>query len=61
MCSIVVPVNSTFKLQPYSFSSTVSGGICFRCIVDGKMGSASTELFEAQEMRELVRRAVTNA
>ena len=51
----------TLKDEVSSFSSTVSGGICFRCIVDGKMGSASTELFEAQEMRELVRRAVTNA
>lgn len=51
----------TLKDEVSAFSSTVSGGICFRCIVDGKMGTASTELLEAQEMRELVKRAVMNA
>ena len=51
----------TLKDEISSFSSTVSGGICFRCIVDGKIGNASTELFSEQEMKELVKRAMNNA
>ena len=51
----------TLKDEISSFSSTVSGGICFRCIVDGRFGSASTELFTEQEMQELVKRAINNA
>lgn len=44
-----------------SFSSSVSGGICFRCRIDGKMGYASTELFEEDELSSLVLRAAENA
>lgn len=51
----------TLKDEISSFSSAVSGGICFRCIVDGRMGSASSELFEADEMSALVMRAINNA
>jgi PmbA protein len=51
----------TLKGEISSFSSEVSGGICFRCIVDGKMGRASTELFTDEEMAELVQRAMSNA
>lgn len=51
----------TLKDEVSAFSFTVSGGICFRCIVDGKMGVASTELLEVDEMRELVKRAMNNA
>jgi PmbA protein len=51
----------TLKDEISSFSSTVSGGICFRCIVDGKIGSASTELLTSDEMSELVERAKNNA
>lgn len=51
----------TLKDEISSFSSAVSGGICFRCIVDGRMGSASSELLEADEMSELVKRAINNA
>ena len=51
----------TLKDEISSFSSTVSGGICFRCIVDGRIGSASTELFTETEMTELVERAINNA
>lgn len=51
----------TLKHEISSFSSSVSGGICFRCIVDGKMGYASTELMDADEMEELVYRAASNA
>ena len=51
----------TLKDEISSFQSTVSGGICFRCIVDGKIGSASTELLTSDEMSELVERAKNNA
>lgn len=51
----------TLKDEISSFSSGTRGGVCFRCIVDGHMGSASSELFEAEEMRALVARAVENA
>ena len=51
----------TLKDEISSFSSGVRGGVCFRCIVDGHMGSASGELLEENEMRALVARAVENA
>ncbi|MBQ8848788.1 MAG: TldD/PmbA family protein [Clostridia bacterium] len=51
----------TLKNEISSFSSGVRGGVCFRCIVDGHMGSASGELLEEDEMRALVSRAVENA
>ena len=43
------------------FSSSGSSGICFRCIVNDKMGYAFTELFDEDEMESLVDRAVENA
>lgn len=43
------------------FSSAESGGVCFRCIVDGKMGYSGTELFTEEEAASLVARAVDNA
>lgn len=43
------------------FSCGEGGGISLRCIVDGKMGYASTELFEQGELEDLVRRACDNA
>lgn len=52
---------STFQHELKSVSSSRSGGICFRCIVDGKMGYAATELMEEDEMAELVSRAATAA
>ena len=51
----------TLKDEISSFSSGVRGGVCFRCVVDGHMGNASSELFEANEMKALVKRAVENA
>ncbi len=51
----------TLKDEISSFSSGVRGGVCFRCIVDGHMGNASSELFEENEMRALVARALENA
>ena len=51
----------TLKDEISSFSSGVRGGVCFRCIVNGHMGSASGELLEENEMRMLVKRAMINA
>ena len=33
----------TFQHSINEFTSSYSGGLCFRCIVNGKMGYASTE------------------
>ncbi len=51
----------TLKDEISSFSSSVGGGICFRCIVDGKMGYASGELMTEAAMEELVSNAISNA
>ena len=51
----------TLKDEISAFSSSVSGGICFRCIVNGKMGYASSELLTEDAMGELVKNAVSNA
>ncbi len=51
----------TLKDDISAFASSVSGGICFRCIVDGKMGYASSELLIEDAMQELVKNAVSNA
>ena len=44
----------TLKGEISSFSSEVSGGISFRCIVDGKMGYASGELLTKEEMEVII-------
>ena len=51
----------TLKDDISAFASSVSGGICFRCIVGGKMGYASSELLTEDAMQELVKNAVSNA
>ena len=51
----------TLKDEISSFSSAVNGGVCFRWLSGGKIGSASTELLEEEEMRALVARAIANA
>ena len=51
----------TLKDEISSFSSGVRGGVSFRCIIDGRLGSAATELMEESEMRALVARAMQNA
>lgn len=51
----------TLKHEISALSSAVSGGVCFRCVVDGKMGYASSELMDADEMEALVMRAASNA
>ena len=51
----------TLNREPNSFSSGNSGGICFRVLHDGKIGYASSELMEENEMKALVSRAKANA
>ncbi len=51
----------TLKGEISSFASQTDGGIGFRCIYNGQMGIASTQLFTEDEMAELVCRAIENA
>lgn len=47
--------------EPSSCSSGAGGGVCFRCAVDGRIGSAATQCMEKEELEALVSRAVANA
>ena len=51
----------TFKHEVNNFSSSTDGGVCFRTLVNGQMGYASTEDLSAEEAAEIVRRAKANA
>ena len=50
-----------YENEVNEFTGNEEGGVCFRCIVDGKMGYASTEAMGAEEARQLVSRAMDNA
>ena len=52
---------STFKGEINEFTASNEGGICFRCIVGGKMGYASTECLSAEEAVAVVNKAADNA
>ena len=51
----------TFQHSVNEFKSSVGGGVCFRAIVGGKMGYASTERLSAEQAKALVEKAVDNA
>ena len=51
----------TLNAEINAFSSGTSSGICLRVIEDGKMGYASSQLTEDDEMKSLVSRALGNA
>ena len=51
----------TFQHSVNEFTSSYSGGLCFRCIVNGKMGYASTENLSAQQAKTVVAKAVDSA
>ena len=51
----------TLKDEISSFSSGNGAGVSFRCIVHGHVGVAATELFDEEELKSLVRRAMDNA
>ncbi len=50
-----------FGHEVNEFSSSEGGGVCFRCIVEGKMGYASTQALNESEAKAVVRRAADNA
>lgn len=52
---------SAFQHEVNDFTSSVEGGVCFRCIANGKMGYASTENLCEEEARAIVARAYDNA
>ena len=52
---------SAFRHEINEFTSSMEGGVCFRCIVNGKMGYASTEALNPEQARDIVRRAADNA
>ena len=52
---------SAFQHELNEFSSSRSGGVCFRCILGGRMGYASTEALNAEQARAVVSRAADNA
>ena len=50
-----------FRDEINEFSSSEGGGVCFRCIVNGKMGYASTQALSESEAKAVVHRAADNA
>ena len=50
-----------FQHSVNEFTSNTSGGVCFRCIVDGKMGYASTEALNAEQAKAVVAKAADSA
>lgn len=52
---------SVFQHEIKSVDSTVSGGVCFRCLVAGRMGYASTEELSESEAARIVAAARDNA
>jgi len=52
---------SAFQHGINQFTGTTEGGVCFRCIVGGKMGYASTEALTAEQAQRIVEKAVDNA
>ena len=50
-----------FAHEIKEFSSSEGGGVCFRCIVEGKMGYASTQDMNPEAAKALVARAADNA
>ena len=50
-----------FQHEINQFTGSVEGGVCFRCIVDGKMGYASTEEISQAQAAAVVERAADNA
>ncbi len=51
----------TYRDEISKLSNSVEGDLFFRCILDGKLGYATTQLLTEDEMEALVARAVENA
>ena len=52
---------AAFQHEINQFTSSIEGGVCFRCIVDGKMGYASTQALNEDEAKAIVAKAADNA
>jgi len=52
---------SVFAHEIDRFSAHTEGGVCFRCIVNGKMGYASTQELSREQAEAIVIRAADNA
>lgn len=52
---------SVYQHEINQFTSSTEGGVCFRCIVNGKMGYASTEALTGEQAAAIVSRAAENA
>ncbi len=52
---------SAFRHEINNFSSASEGGVCLRCLINGKMGYASTQQLSDESARALVHRAADNA
>ena len=50
-----------FQHEISEFTSSLEGGVCFRCIVGGRMGYASTEELSEAQAASVVERAADNA
>lgn len=50
-----------FQHEIKQFTSSIDGGVCFRCIVNGKMGYASTEDLSPEQAKAIVMRTADNA
>ena len=51
----------TFQHSVNEFTSSYAGGVCFRCIVGGKMGYASTEDLSKEQAAAIVSKAADSA
>ena len=51
----------TFRHEIDEFTASRDGGVCFRCIVGGKMGYASTEDLSKAQAKAVVAKAADNA
>lgn len=49
-----------FAHEVNRFSSAEAGGLCFRCLANGKMGYASTEKLDEENAKAIVRKALDN-
>lgn len=52
---------AAYQQEINEYQTSTSGGACFRCIVNGKMGYAATECFDEEQVTALVERAMENA
>ena len=52
---------SAFQHELNQFSASEDGGVCLRCLVNGKMGYASTQALDPEQAELLVSKAVDNA